>query len=254
MSAVAIGLLVLGCVFGGALIGMYLRTILPEHHLGDESKDVVKLVTGLVATLSALVLGLLIASAKSSFDTINEGVRLSAARVIVLDRALAQYGPEAKDLREQFRSSFKARVDLLFATNRSLGAAASSPETTAANEGLQAKLRELKPQTDSQRSLQSRALEMADAVAQARWFALEHENNTIPRPFLIVLVFWLSAMFASFGLFAPRNALAFTVLFLGALSLAASVFLIEELNEPLGGGFITVSRAPLDIAYSQLGQ
>src|SRR5450631_2397104 len=111
VNPIAIGLIVLVCVFGGALLGMFLRTVLPEHHLNEASKDVVKLVTGLIATLAALVLGLLIASAKNSFDTVNEGFRQSAAKVILLDRALAQYGPETKDVRELLRGSFTTRVE-----------------------------------------------------------------------------------------------------------------------------------------------
>jgi hypothetical protein len=227
--------------------------VLREHHLSDESRDVVKLVTGLVATLSALVLGLLIASAKGSFDTINEELRLSAAKIILLDRALAQYGPETKDLREQLRASFKTQIDLLFAKDRNPTATANASQATAAIETFQQKLRALSPKNDLQRSLQSRALDLLDGVAQARWLGIEHVDNTIPRPFLVVLVFWLAVMFASFGLFAPRNGITFAALFLGALSLAASVFLIEELNGPLDG-VITVSRAPMDLAYSQLGK
>ena len=208
MTSIAIALIVLVCVFGGALLGMFFRTVLPEHHLNEASKDVVKLVTGLIATLAALVLGLLIASAKNSFDTMNEGVRESAAKMILLDRALAQYGPETKDVREQLRSTFATRVEQLFPKERSRRSTLNSPRATAAIEGLQQRLRALSPQNDVQRSLQSRALDLSDAVAQARWLGIEYEDNTIPTPFLVVLVFWLTTMFASFGLFAPRNALA----------------------------------------------
>lgn len=253
MSPIAIALIVCVCVFGGALLGMLLRTVLPEHHLGEASKDVVKLVTGLIATLAALVLGLLIASAKNSFDTANEGFRQSAAKIILLDRALAQYGPETKDVRELLRRSFAARVEQFFPKETSGRSALTSPQATAAMEGFQQRLRALSPQNDAQRSLQSRALDLSDAVAQARWLGIEHEENTIPAPFLVVLVFWLAVMFASFGLFAPRNAIAIAVLFLGALSLSAAIFLIEELNAPLGG-LITISRAPLDTALGYLGQ
>ena len=243
----------LACVFGGALFGMFLRTVLPEHHLNEASKDVVKLVTGLVATLAALVLGLLIASAKNSFDSVNEGFRESAARVVLLDRALAQYGPEAKDIRELLRKNFSARIEQLLPKERSQGATLNSPQATAAIEGFQQRLRTLTPQNDAQRSLQSRALDLSDAVAQARWMGIEHEDNTIPAPFLVVLVFWLSAMFAGFGLFAPRNAIAIVVLFLGAMSLSAAIFLVEELNNPLGG-FITISKVPMEKALGFLGQ
>jgi hypothetical protein len=253
VSPIAIGLIVLVCVFGGALLGMFLRTVLPEHHLNEASKDVVKLVTGLIATLAALVLGLLIASAKNSFDTVNEGFRQSAAKVILLDRALAQYGPETKDVRELLRRSFTTRVEQLFPKERPRSATLNSPQATAAMEGFQQKLRALAPQNDAQRSLQSRALDLSDTVAQARWMGIEHEDNTIPASFLVVLVFWLAAMFAGFGLFAPRNAIAVTVLFLGALSLSAAIFLIAELNNPLEE-FINILRTPLDTALAQLGK
>jgi hypothetical protein len=246
-------LIVLVCTFGCALVGMYLRTVLPKHHLDDASKDVVKLVTGLIATLSALVLGLLVASSKNSFDTVNEGFRESAAKIILLDRALAQYGPETKELRESLRASFTARVDQFFPKGQSGSSTLNSPQATATMEGFQQRLRALSPQGDTQRALQSRALELSDAVTQARWLGIAHEENSIPTPFLVVLVLWLAAMFASFGLFAPRHATAMVVLFLGAVSLSAAIFLIEELNRPLDG-FVTISRAPMDRALGFLGR
>ncbi|MET0167839.1 MAG: hypothetical protein ABW205_10085 [Burkholderiales bacterium] len=253
MSPIAIASIVLVCVFGGALFGMFLRAILPEHHLSDESKDVVKLVTGLIATLAALVLGLMVGSAKNSFDAVNDGFRQSAARIIVLDRTLKQYGPETKELRELLRRAFAARIERLFPQDRSQRSTLGAAEGTTAVEGFQQRVRELAPENDAQRSLQAHALEIAEAVVQARWLAIEQEDNTIPTPFLVVLVFWLAAMFTSFGLFAPRNAIAIAVLFLGALSLSASVFLIEELNNPLDG-FITISSAPMYKALALLGQ
>jgi len=252
MSPIALAFVVLACVFGGALFGMFLSTVLPEHHLSEASKDVVKLVTGLIATLAALVLGLLVASSKSAFDTANEGFRQSAAKVILLDRTLAQYGPETKDVREMLRKGFSARIDQLFPKAGSQHSALGAAQGTAAIEGFAQKLRALSPQTDAQRSLQSRAVEIMDSVAQARWMEIEEEENAIPTPFLVVLVLWLAVMFASFGLFAPRNAIAVTALFLGALSLSGAIFLIEELNNPLGG-FISISRAPMDRALGFLG-
>ena len=253
MSPTAIGLIVLVCVFGGAVLGMFLQKVLPEHYLNDASRDVVKLVTGLIATLAALVLGLLVASAKNSFDTVNEGFRESAAKIILLDRALAQYGPETKDLRDLLKRGFTARLEQFFPKGQSRTSTLSSPQATAAMEGFQQRLRALSPQNDAQRSLQSRALDLSDAVTQARWLGIAHEENAIPTPFLVVLVFWLAVMFTSFGLFAPRNAIAIAVLFLGAVSLSAAISLIEELNDPLEG-FITISRAPMERALGFLGQ
>ncbi len=230
-----------------------LRTRLPEHHLSDASKDVVKLVTGLIATLAALVLGLLVASAKNSFDEANVAFRQSAARIIVLDRTLAQYGPEAQALREALKKGFAARIEGLFAKDPARREQVGSASGTAAMEAFQEGLRRLSPQSDAQRSLQARALDITDAVAQARWMGVEAEENTIPPAFLAILVFWLAAMFASFGLFAPRNGMATAVLLFGALSLGAAIFLIEEMNDPFEG-IIAVSSAPMYKALGYLGK
>ena len=253
MGPLATALIVLACVFGGALLGMLLRRALPEQNLSEASKDVVKLVTGLVATLSALVLGLLIASAKNSFDVVNEGFRQGAARIVLLDRALAQYGPEAKEIRETLRQGFGERIESIFVRRDSGQSALDAPQITFAIERMEQRIRALVPQTDAQRALQSRAADLTYELAQARWHGIEHEDNRMPTAFLVVLVFWLAAMFASFGLFAPRNGIAVAALFLGALSLAASMYLIEELNDPLGG-VIRVSRTPMDTALRHLGQ
>ena len=114
MGSLTIGGIVFACTFGGALVGMVLRAILPEHHVSTESKDVVKLGMGLIATLAALVLGLLIASAKSSFDAQRSGFQQLAANLVLLDRALARYGPETKDAREALRSLVAATIDRLW--------------------------------------------------------------------------------------------------------------------------------------------
>lgn len=253
MSPIAIASIVFVCVFGGALFGMFLNTSLPAHHLSDPSKDVVKVVTGLIATLAALVLGLLVSSAKTSFDTANEGFRQSAAKLIILDRALAQYGPETRGLREALRKNFQERIGQYFAKDRSGNSALSSTAATVGMEEFAQKLRALTPQNDAQRAYQSRAIDMLEVVAEARWLGVENEGNTIPTAFLVVLVFWLAAMFVSFGLFAPRNKLVVTVLFMGALSISGAIFLIEELFDPLGG-VITISSAPLYKAIGLLGQ
>ena len=247
-----VALIVLACAFGGALLGMLLRAVVPDQHLSEASKDVVKLVTGLIATLSALVLGLMIASAKSAFDTVNEGFRQSAARVVLLDRALAQFGPETKDLRETLRLGFQERVDSIFGRHEA-GSGLGAPQATFGLEQLEQRIRALVPRSDAQRALQARALDLTDQIAQARWQGIEHEDNRIPTAFLVVLVFWLAAMVASFGLFAPRNAISIVALFLGALSLAASIFLIEELSDPLAG-VIHIAREPMDTALRHLGQ
>src|SRR5207244_10771959 len=125
MSSMTIGLISVACIFGGALLGLLLQGLLPEHHLRDASKDTVKVVAGMIATLSALVLGLLVGSAKSSFDATNTAIIQNGAKVILLDRVLAAYGPETKDLREQFRGTVAAGIEMFWPEEKTVGAGLS---------------------------------------------------------------------------------------------------------------------------------
>src|SRR5215475_2965190 len=113
MRAITIAGVVFVCIFGSALFGLFLRGMLPEHHLSSESKDVVKLAMGLIATMAALVLGLITASAKRSFDAQNSEMVHSAADIIRLDRALAQYGPETKEIRDLLKRAVAFRIHLI---------------------------------------------------------------------------------------------------------------------------------------------
>jgi len=253
VSAWAIGLIALGCVYGGALLGLGLQWVLPEHHLQESSKDVVKLVTGLLATLSALVLGLLVASAKTAFDEVNDGFKQNAARIIVIDQALARYGPEAKDIRVLVRAAFAARLGQLFPERRGPGAGRDALRHQSSVEEIQSRVDGLAPRTELQRGLKSRVLALIGDVAQARWLGYEQASSPTPPAFLVVLISWLAAMFAGFGLFAPRNATALAALALGALAVSTAIFLIEEMGHPLDG-VIAISSAPLRDALAVLDQ
>src|SRR5512135_3300583 len=110
MGSVAISLVAFACIFGATLLGMFVRNILPEHHVSDESKDAVKMGIGMIATMAALVLALLIASAKGNFDTMSNELRQAGSRVILLDRVMAQYEPETKEARELLRHSIASMI------------------------------------------------------------------------------------------------------------------------------------------------
>jgi succinate dehydrogenase hydrophobic anchor subunit len=248
MSAWTVGLVALLCVYGGALLGLGLQRLLPRHHLSSESKDAVKLVAGLLATLSALVLGLLIASAKGSYDAVSDALKQSAAKVVVVDRLLAQYGPGANGVRAQLKRDFADRLARTFPEGRR----ASVNLAPDAVEGFQRSLRALVPTTDDQRAILSRVQQLAEEVNQTGWLAFEEASGSTPPVFLAVLVSWLVMMFVSFGLFTPPNPTAFGALLFGALAVATSIFLIEEMNHPLGG-FISIPSEPMRNALSVLG-
>ena len=251
MSPMTIGCIVLACVFGGALLGMALRLILPEHHLSAESKDVIKLGMGLTAMMSALVLALLTNSAKSSYDAQRSEVTQLSANIILLDRVLAHYGPETKEARDLVKLSVAGMIDRIWPENRS-GRAELAPNAAVA-EVFFDKIQELSPQNEVQRSLQAQALKTSIDIGQARLLLLEQGGRSIPMPFLVLLVFWVTIIFLSFCLFAPRNSTVIATLFLCALSVSGAIFLIMELDRPFGG-LIQISDTPLRNAIAHLGK
>jgi hypothetical protein len=251
VSAIAIGLVVFALVFGSALLAMFVHSKLPEDHLTSDSKDVVKLGVALVATMSALVLGLLVASAKSAFDTRSNQLVQASADIILLDRALARYGPETKEARSLLQSSVAATLERFWPAQG--GGAISVDARASPVEALYDKIGELSPQTDAQRSLQSQALTQALDLGHLRLLLFEHLGTSIPMPFLVVLMFWLCIIFASFGLFAPRNATVIAVLCVCALSVAAAIFLILELDRSFEG-LLQVPATPLRAALALLGR
>lgn len=253
MNHLVIALIVFACLFGSALVGSYVRQRLPAHHLSDDSVAVLKLATGLIATMSALVLGLLVSSAKGTFDTTNAELEGAAAKVVEFDRVLARYGPEAQPIRTQLKHNYEQVLQTLASRDRSRLALLDSPEAISRSEALQQQVAELSPTTDNQRSLKASALQMMDAVFAARWLTLLKANQSIPPVMLVILITWLSIIFGSFGLFAPRNGTIVVVLAMCAISAAATILLVEELNRPLDG-LISVSLEPMQHTMMRLGQ
>lgn len=251
MNPINIGWIVLVCIFGGALLGMALRLILPKHHLSNDSKDVIKLGMGLTATMSALVLALLIASAKSSYDAQKNELTQLSANVILLDRMLAHYGPETRTARDLLHRYAALMVDQLWPTNSSNYA--QSEPTSVLGQSFYDSVEELSPQNEPQRSLKGQLEKMSIDLAQTRWLLFEQGGSSIPMPFLVLLVFWVTIIFLSFGLFAPPNATVIATLFLCALSVSGAIFLILELDRPFGG-VIQIPSAPLRNAVTHLGQ
>ena len=253
MTPLGIGIVVLLCTFGGALLGIWLRAALPAHHLRDESRDTVRLGIGLVATLTALVLGLVTASAKSSFDSLNTAIKDAAADIIATDRLLARYGPETKDIRTTLKRVVADRIEKTWSQGPSQTAKLDVTKATETGEWVVDQIRALTPPNEAQRSLQSRAVDQSESRLRARWVALGELGTSIPWPFLIVLVFWLTITFMSFGLQAPANTTVLAALLLCALSVAGAVFLILEMDGPFDG-LIQVSAEPLRYALTRLGR
>jgi hypothetical protein len=252
MSALTIGCIVFMLVFGSAMLAMAIQPMLPEHHLSAESKDVVKLGVAVIATMSALVVSLLLASAKGSFDARNREYTQMSANIILLDRLLSHYGPDTKGVRDLLRrSTFDAVDQIRYSQNFQLQILEPAATT---GQSIYIEIVQLSPQNELQRSLRGEALRVAVALSETRWLLFDQRaRSSIPMPFLVALVFWLSIIFGSFGLYAPRNATVIATFCVCALSLSVAIFLILELDHPFRG-LIRVSSAPLESAITQLGK
>jgi hypothetical protein len=253
MSPREIALVVFACVFGSAMLGFVLGKVLPDRLLSNDAKDIVKLATGLIATLSALVLGLLVSSAKGTFDRVNNETMQMAVKTVLLDRVLAQYGPETKEIRATIKIGYSAATEMLLSGDESLQAKLNTPEAVARLENIQARLRALSPQNEAQRALQSRAIEISTELGSSRWLLVMQRRGSISTPLLMVMVFWLSIVFAAWGVFSPRNQVVAVALLLSALSVSGATLLILELDQPLAG-WIRVSPLPIQEAIAHLGE
>ena len=250
MSSITLSLIVFACVFGGALLGLLLRAVLPQHHLSSETKDVVKLGMGLVGTMAALVLGLLVASAKGYYDAQSAEVTQLAANAVLFDRVLANYGPETKEARNLFRSVASRILDQMWSKDST---SASASATSTGGEILYDKIQGLEPKSDAQRSLQGQALSIAMDFGKTRTLMYAQKSTSVALPLLVVLVLWLSVIFISFGLFAPFNATVVSSLLVSALSVSGAIFLILEMYTPYAG-VVQISDAPLRAAIVNLGR
>ena len=250
MSELTISLIIFAIVIGSAFLGAFLSAVLPKHHLTDATKDMLKIAIGLVTTLAALVLGLLVASTKSSFDAKTEEVWHAAANIILLDRNLRQYGPDAKNVRDLLHQIVVSKVDLTWLRGEALDRSLAQKGTVSI-EDVQAAIRVLAPSNDSQRLIRQRALEIGGDLAQMRWMVIEQNTSSIQLPFLVVLVFWLAMIAVGLGLLAPRNGTMAAVTVLSVLALTSAIFLVLEMDRPFEG-LLKISDAPLRTAISYL--
>jgi ABC-type amino acid transport system permease subunit len=251
MTNIGIGLTSFAAIFGGALIGLFVRRRLPGHHLNTETQSVITVAVAVIGTLSALVLGLMISAANSSFSKRSDEVRELSLEVIRVDRNLRRYGPEADDARAKMRAWAAIKLEQL---SPEKGKLPPSPQKGIETlEGVQDALLGLTPKDERQKYLHTLCLTLSSTLIHERWSLEQHAGHSIPVPFLILLIFWLAIVFASFGLFAPANTTTIVALFLCSVAVSGGIYLIEELDNPLSGliriPFDSMRRALVEITH-----
>lgn len=232
---------------------MLIARRLPAHHLDADSRDVLKLGLGLIGTLTALVLGLLVSTTKATFDTQSGTIKDVAAEFALLDRVLAKYGPEAGGARQQLRILAQSVLEQIRPSDTSAPVDFSGGKSRADGESLFEKVAALEPTTDVNRLLKTRALEITMGMGQLRQRLVVNDERSIPTPLLIVLGIWQIVLFVGVGLLTPCNATTLTIHLVCIASIAGAIFLIMELDRPFAG-IVKVSDAPLRSVISHLGE
>jgi len=248
MNTILTTAIIAAALFAAVGAGVWIRRLLPEHHLGADTKDTVKLAMGLIATMSALLLGLLVSSAKGSYDTVRGEILQLAAKVTLLDRMLHLYGPDAASLRAQFHAAAEAVTRQLWSQDESVVS-----DNVQAGDVLYAAIQALAPRDDAQRSLKTQAASLAVEMAQLRTLLRAQSLASISRPLLVVVVLWLVIIFFSFSMLAPANATAALALLVSASAVAGAIFLILEMDRPFSG-LIHISNEPMLNAVSLIGK
>jgi hypothetical protein len=253
MNALMIALFILSCMFGGALLGLKLRTRLPDSQMNIDTRHAIELALGLIITMTALILGLVVTSAKNNFDMQDAAIKESAASILTLDRMLAGYGPETANIRTSIYQAVAVLYETAWPEENARSGKPDMLKTPSLHENILAQIQALMPKTEAQQWLQVQALQLVSDLLKIRSLVLERFGSSVPGMFLVILFFWLTQIFLCFGLLAPRKGIVVGVFFLCALAVAAAVFLILEMDGSFNG-FIKVSGEPFRYALTYIGQ
>ena len=251
MHSIFICFITFSVVFGSALLGIFLRNVIPDDHLSSDSKDVVKLATGLVITMTALVLGMLVSSAKSSYDFRKAEVASMATKIVLLDRQLAHFGPEAQPVRNQLHEAVKIAFERIWPSHRLRGVDLAPMDAMGL---LYDEIDDLPVNSDRQRSTKAQIVTLASDLKETRLLIfIQSGNDSVSIPLLAVVVSWLAAIFLSFGVFSPTNRTVLITLLFCAIAVTGAIFIILEMYSPFSG-VLRISPQPLYDALGQLGK
>jgi hypothetical protein len=251
MSSILIALIAFACLFGGAMLGMIVRNALPQHHLSDDSRQLLGMALGIIGTMSGLVLGLLVASATAAYNAQRSEVLDVASKVLMLDRMLAHYGPGANAPRAGLRIAVGRALSRMWPNERS-DAPQVDPSATGGEQFFD-ELEALSPKDDARRSLKAESIGIAINLGQVRWLMYEQSTDSLSPALLVVLIFWFTITFVGFGLFSPPNATVIVALGLCGLAVSGAILVMLEMYTPFQG-IVQLSSAPLREALAHLGR
>lgn len=249
VGALAISAIAFALFFGGGLLGMRLRAKLPQEHFADDSRHLLDTGLGIIGTIGGLVLGLLVASAFGTYNAQRNSLVQLSANIIVFDRALAHYGPEAKPVRAMLRGAVARTLDQIWGS----GSRSAVDPSSTRNEALYDAILDLKPTNDKQSTIKGQAIGMAAGLAQTRWLMYSQQTAGVSLPLLAMMIFWFAVTFVGLGIFTRANSTVIVALFLAAVAVSGALLLLQEMYSPFQGP-MQISSAPLRAALNHLGQ
>jgi hypothetical protein len=250
MSSILISSMVFGVVFGGALAGMGLQRVLPESQLGEEAKDIIRLATGLLVTMTALVLGMLVSTANSSYQDRKNELSEMSSNFVLVDGLLASYGPETQGIRVELRGLAESGLERIWPSHATQ---VSQLRPTDNGQSFYDRLQLLAPKNEAQAAVKGSAISAAISLRHTYWLMfLGTEQSSLSFPLLGVVVLWLTFIFISFGLFAPHTKTIVVTLVACALAVSCAVFIIMAMYTPFSG-VMRISSFPIREALNLMG-
>lgn len=251
MHSLAVSLLVFAIIFAGAIAGMVIRRAAPDDHFVPDAKDTVRLAIGLIVTMTGLVLGMLVSSAKTFYDSEKNQVAEMASQVILLNDLLTAYGPETQQTRIEARQFVEESVNRVWPKEKS-----RLFQLRPANndESVFKQLQLLVPKNDSQASIKVQLMASLLSLKKTYWLMyLQSEQTSMPIPLMAVVTSWLVAIFISFGIFAPRNSTVIITLIVCALAASAAILIIVSMYSPFTG-ILKISPVAVRDALQQMAK
>jgi hypothetical protein len=246
-----IGLIAFGCIFGAASLGLFLGHCLGAERRSDPTRKAVQKLMTVIGILSALVMGLLIADSKANFDLRNREVEQFAANLTLLDRELMHFGSDATQARDLLRGYTARKIELTWPKDREAKPAMHDAQSVQMIDGVQQWLRAMTPRTEVQREGRSNALKLVAELQQTSRLLAVQQDSPTPKPFVVVVIFWVSMLFLSYAIFAPLNATVVAAMLISSFSVAVAVNLILDMEQPFAG-FIRASDAPMRQALDEM--
>ncbi len=248
MSNLVLGVIIFLLLASSSLFALVIHPRLTNRYRNDETNTVVRLIANLFVVMASLVLGLMINSAKSTYEAVDHNVHAISKEIILFDRALRPL-PGGSETRQRILTYANHAHNLNRPTGDRLIVGDVSSEQLLSAVGTS--LRAINVVDREETALLQEARQRFRTIVDLRWALVEDAEGVIPMPIIAMVVAWLVLIFASFGYRAPRNLVIVGSVVVAAGLIAGSIYLILDLDAPFSG-LVQVTDEPLQRAIAEM--